>query len=1508
MAAESIKICVDIESQDNTEAGVNSAKKRFDEFSKDVNKIKRTTSKAADSVSSFDKTIEKMEKSLNRTGKTASKFDQSMEKTQRSLSKMIKDKWEVVLQAKDEVTPLLKKINPLLKGLGGKAWTVSVKAFDMATAPIRKIFSLLSNPIMQAGAIIGVGFSLNDMVDTYTEFEATMSKVQALSNATSSEMDALTKKAKEMGAATKFSGTESAEAFTYMAQAGWGVQDMLDGIGGIMSLAAADGLDLASVTDIVSNAVTAFGLKATDVQRFADVMAVASSATNTDVYNLGEAFKYVAPVAGAMKYSVEDVSLALGIMSNNAIKGGMAGTSLKTALANMAAPTDKMSGIMSKYNISLTDTQGNMKTLRGVLDNIRTGLGGLSEAEQTAAASTLFGKEAMAGMLAIVNTSEEDYRKLVEQIDNSSGAADKMAGIMQDNLKGAFEELGGAAENTKISWMERLEPYLLDFVRMFEEKMPQIEEAGNRFIDSMGQKIDDIRGKIKEFTGTTEWENADFFGKVKISWDELIAEPFAEWWDTKGYESFIGKARDIGKGLGTGISTGVLTLLGIDVSDTLDEGASIGRAFANGFTEGFDVEGVSDKIWDGLKGLFSDAAKIFPGGESADLSSFLSAGLLAKIFGPLLSFGGKAFKAGRSIFSGVDSSAKTGVLKKIIGSFDISDELAGIGTAKGSGIKGMLGNIGMKYGGAATARGMMAQGAGALAGGIIGGTTLISGGQDLYKAFTSDNAKESNVYAESGALKISGVGAGAAAGAAIGSVVPVLGTAIGALIGAGVGGLAGNAAADSVKEDYEEEVLRQQKILNATGYDLKDLTFKSEELNEALKDSSVTAEEFGAIFQKAVNDDIRSRFGDIKLSLGDIEELSKKIVYGDMYDSAVRFSEATETADSSLNRLKAAMSSFDRVNWKSSLGFKMSDDDISEYKSSIDDMIQSAKDYIEDKHYEATVAMNLIMGDEGDTGITGKLNTLYAGLQKEMDSLSTELTSQVDIALKDGVISADEQEIIAGIQQKIADITEKVNTSRTEAKMEALKIKYSGADLDHESFSQLQAEIQAQTAALNESYDSALEVGITNLKLALAEGAITEDEYQTQLDALIENYHAQISGLEVKVESVQFDTLASAFEGELDGILPDLEGSVAEKLSKAMHNAINAGVDVEHWDTATAAKWLGLEGLDTQIQAEIATFVSSIAATLPDAMSELEFDSEAVSSTFFGKLENSIKSITQGESFEHLQSSLSSGFSAIDITPTVESLATSIDTAVQGIDYTSAGNAVSSGIGTAITSSDMSQINAGVNTVYDKTGNQVDTTFSQPFSTTASVNVTLDWSIINPTADISVNTSGTKATASIAAGKHAEGGFVNGRQLSWIGEEGPEAIIPLVPGRRGRALQLFSQVGDMLGLGGYAEGGIFRNNEEAYISSYGGKYIADDKFTNEDSENEARSYYEATEGNKDERKIEVQVSVNPTFQITGNQDEQSVLRIIKQHMKEMADELGGAIAVNLETVFENMPT
>lgn len=248
--------------------------------------------------------------------------------------------------------------------------------------------------------------------------------------------------------------------------AGWKTEDMLNGIDGIMSLAAASNEDLATTSDIVTDALTAFGLQASDSGHFADVLAQASANANTNVGMMGESFKYVAPVAGALKYSVEDVSLALGLMANASVKGSMAGTSLKTSLANLAAPTDKMQGAMDRYGISLTKRNGEMKTLHEVLDNLRSSLGGLSETEQTAAASTIFGKEAMAGMLAIINASADDYNKLTAAVNNADGASQQMADTMLDNMNGSFTLLQSAVDGAKIALGERLSPYLREFCNL----------------------------------------------------------------------------------------------------------------------------------------------------------------------------------------------------------------------------------------------------------------------------------------------------------------------------------------------------------------------------------------------------------------------------------------------------------------------------------------------------------------------------------------------------------------------------------------------------------------------------------------------------------------------------------------------------------------------------------------------------------------------------------------------------------------------------------------------------------------------------------------------------------------------------------------------------------------------------------------------------------------------------------------------------------------------------------
>lgn len=295
-----------------------------------------------------------------------------------------------------------------------------------------------------------------------SSFETAMSKVSAISGSTGKDLQSLTDKAKEMGAKTKFSASESAEALQYMAMAGWDTKSMLDGIDGIMSLAAADGLDLATTSDIVTDALTAFGLKASDSTHFADVLAKASSSANTNVSMLGESFKYVAPLAGSMGYSVEDISVALGLMANASVKGSMAGTSLKTALSNLASPTDQMAEVMEKYGISISDTEGNALPLIDVLKQLREKFGTLSETEQTAAASTLFGKEAMSGMLAIINASDSDFKKLTENINNADGAAQSMADTMQDNLQGQITILKSALEGLGIEIYEGMQAPLKD--------------------------------------------------------------------------------------------------------------------------------------------------------------------------------------------------------------------------------------------------------------------------------------------------------------------------------------------------------------------------------------------------------------------------------------------------------------------------------------------------------------------------------------------------------------------------------------------------------------------------------------------------------------------------------------------------------------------------------------------------------------------------------------------------------------------------------------------------------------------------------------------------------------------------------------------------------------------------------------------------------------------------------------------------------------------------------------
>ena len=351
-------------------------------------------------------------------------------------------------------------------------------------------------------------------------FEAEMSKVSAISGATGDELSSLTDKAKEMGAKTKFSATESAQAMEYMAMAGWKTTDMLNGIEGIMNLAAASGENLATTSDIVTDALTAFGLSAQDSTHFADVLAAASSNANTNVSMMGETFKYVAPVAGALGFSVEDCGVAIGLMANSGIKAGQAGTSLRQMLSRLTKPTKEVQTAMDTLGLSLTDSAGNVKSLDTVMADLRNGFSGLSKAEQTQIATSLAGQEAMSGLLAIVNASDEDFNKLKNSIYNADGAAAEMAATMQDNLAGQITILKSGLEGLGISIYESIEVPLKNLASVGVKAISDLNEAYASggfagFINEIGNKVP----MLKSFTDAI----AGFAEKTKgMSTDELM--------------------------------------------------------------------------------------------------------------------------------------------------------------------------------------------------------------------------------------------------------------------------------------------------------------------------------------------------------------------------------------------------------------------------------------------------------------------------------------------------------------------------------------------------------------------------------------------------------------------------------------------------------------------------------------------------------------------------------------------------------------------------------------------------------------------------------------------------------------------------------------------------------------------------------------------------------------------------------------------------------------------------
>lgn len=424
--------------------------------------------KLAEEITAADEGMQKAansvifyQKQINNTERDQAKLGSELEQTERYLAE--------AKESADECATSIDKFGKEVKETGDELDEAGEKSKDFGDISSGAIGALAS-VLAAAGVAKGlkeITDALMECVDTFASFESQMSTVQAISGASGEQMTALAEKAKYMGSTTSFTATEAGEALEYMAMAGWKTDDMLGGLEGIMHLAAASGENLASTSDIVTDALTAFGLSASDSGHFADVLATASSSANTNVGMMGETFKYVAPIAGTMGYSVEDAALAIGLMANSSIKSSMAGTALRSIITRLStdagASSEKLGALgtlTQELGVEFFNADGSARALNDVLLESRTVWQRLTEEQKINYANVIAGQEALAGWNAIMNASDEDVQKLATSIQNCSGSAEKMANIKLDNYAGQMTLLSSAADGLKLAVGEQLTPAL----------------------------------------------------------------------------------------------------------------------------------------------------------------------------------------------------------------------------------------------------------------------------------------------------------------------------------------------------------------------------------------------------------------------------------------------------------------------------------------------------------------------------------------------------------------------------------------------------------------------------------------------------------------------------------------------------------------------------------------------------------------------------------------------------------------------------------------------------------------------------------------------------------------------------------------------------------------------------------------------------------------------------------------------------------------------------------------
>lgn len=659
-------------------------------FSKGIQNAQQSTQKLAQSTTALAPAVSSAEKSMSAATSAVQGIAKATKTAESELSKLKRtgSNIKVKIDAKDDATSKVQKIKSELNTFKGKVYTATVNvkqnmAGAMSSAG-NKLSGAMLGTTMQMAGMAGIGFGVFDAVKGYADFEEEMSAVKAISGATSEEFQKLNEKAIQMGADTKFSALESAQAFKYMGMAGWKTSEMIGGIAGIMNLAAASGEDLAMTSDIVTDSLSAFGLQAKDSVMFADVLAAAATNSNTNVALMGQTFKYAAPVAGALGFSVQDTALAVGLMANQGIKGSEAGTALRAMMTRLVKPTKESGEAMDILGLNILDANGKMKPFRDIIADIREGMKKLSPDSKAAVAGMLAGQEAMSGLLALVNSPYEDFDKLAGAIDNSSGAAERMAKIRMDNLKGDLEQLSGDWDSFTTKLMGGSIGGFRDIVQGIDNWFVGLTENFETNGITIRSVLDGITSAIKELVGQTlKMEGLPSI----LSAAALAVGGIGAFKLGKGAYSLF-KGVKGGSGTGTDSAVGDMTVQALNVT--------VNASNMTGMGQGGPIVESSGK-----------GAKTKSGGRFGKLKSGAS-----KIGNGLTKVGGKiavplALAMGAYDIATSDDKARAGVglggslagglagaKLGAMGGAALGSIIPGAGTAVGGAIGGLLGGIG----------------------------------------------------------------------------------------------------------------------------------------------------------------------------------------------------------------------------------------------------------------------------------------------------------------------------------------------------------------------------------------------------------------------------------------------------------------------------------------------------------------------------------------------------------------------------------------------------------------------------------------------------------------------------------------------------------------------------------------------------------------------------------------------------------------------------------------------